>query len=77
MTNAQRDAIEKIRDIMREHFDAGLAVLTTDTENDEITATELIFHGGYDRGIGLAEIGKIRLLNRQFYSDPPPSGETS
>jgi hypothetical protein len=68
MNVAQLDAIERVLDIMREHFDAGVVVLTSDIEapnsGEEKTATEIAWHGGKDRAIGLLKIGEFRILRK-------------
>lgn len=58
MTPAQQDALEKIRELFREHFESGVVVCVTDDER------ETIYHGGIDVAVGLLEITKDRLLMR-------------
>lgn len=70
LTQAQEDAILQIKHIAREHFTGSLIVLLsagdTNEEDDHIRVT---FHGGYSIGIGLAELGKQELLNREYKRD--------
>lgn len=60
MTQAQEQAITRILEIAREHFEASLIVV--ETENDDNTDTrETIYHGGVSRAIGLAVLAQDRL----------------
>ena len=62
MTQAQSDAIEQIRHLVREHFDAGLVAVTAEIEESDIhDSTEILWHGGYARAIGLCQIARKRI----------------
>lgn len=58
MTAAQEQAIEKIQDLVREHFDSGLILVESEDERD------IQWHGGFSAAIGNCEIAKRRLLLR-------------
>ena len=64
MTDAQKDTLAKINDLMREHFNSGvLAVvcceIETDDSNDEI---HVAWTGGYANAYGLLELGKLQMV---------------
>jgi hypothetical protein len=52
-TEAQRTAIDKVMELVKEHFDAGLVVFAAETEdNYDITLTR--FHGAAMTALGLS-----------------------
>ena len=63
MTEAQQAALQQIEDLMREHFDAGVAVLRAEEEtNDIMENTDIVWHGGFAHAIGLLEVGKKKMF---------------
>lgn len=71
MTDAQTEALEKISQIIREHFESGIIVVVGENER------EMQWHGGIASAIGLCTIAKDRLLvhARDGYLDPPDEDE--
>jgi hypothetical protein len=62
MTQAQSDAIDQIRHLVREHFEAGVIALTAEVEeSDTHDSTEIVWHGGYARATGLCRIAEKRI----------------
>lgn len=64
MTAAQKDALERLLDILREHFEGGVVVVQTENEsaNDEI---QVSWHGGYANACGLLDLGKARIVEER------------
>lgn len=65
MNASQEQALAKITELMREHFDAAIFVFETDAE--EVSDPELLdlsyrYSGTFTNAIGLLEYGKHRLL---------------
>lgn len=56
MTDAQQDALDKIKVIMREHFDAGVVMVTCGSERDDISDIQGTWHGGFAAAIGLTHL---------------------
>lgn len=63
MTDAQNEAIQKIHDILREHFDAGLVIVES-TDDDNVYERELGWHGGISTALGLSIVARRRLEKR-------------
>lgn len=61
MTEAQKEAIEKIHQIMAEHFDAGLIVITADCELVQAEEPQVRYHGGIIRCLGLMHVANLYL----------------
>lgn len=60
MTEPQRDALNRIEQIMREHFTTGVIIVEGEiTNRDDAADIETIYHGGYAASIGLLELGKL------------------
>lgn len=66
MTDAQTEALDKIRDIIREHFESGIVVVEGEEER------ELQWHGGITTAIGLCNVASDRLMMhvRKAYVEP-------
>lgn len=63
MTDAQQNALQQIEDLMREHFDAGVAVLRAEEETDDLVEnSQVVWHGGFAHAIGLLEVGKKKMF---------------
>lgn len=62
-TPAQNMAIERIADILREHFDGGLVAVVADADDHREIST-VFWHGGGMRAMGLAVEAKLKLLQR-------------
>lgn len=62
MTQAQETAFEQIKHLVREHFDAGLVAVTGEIEESDIhDDTQILWHGGYARAVGLCQIARKRI----------------
>lgn len=69
MTEAQTQALDRIEEIMREHFSAGVTVVEGEVEgeveeNDKASDIRCTFHGGYAASIGLLELGKLQVWRK-------------
>ncbi len=67
MTEAQEQAAERLLEIMREHFSAGVVVLCANTEDHDVECEKgedirCYWSGGYASAVGLLEIGKQQTL---------------
>ena len=60
---SQDDALNRILDTMREHFESGVIILEAEgsTENSNITVA--LYHGGYVNAVGLTHIARHQFLN--------------
>lgn len=67
MTEAQSEAHNQIHRLMVEHFDAGVCVICYEGHNGEQATDSIkVTHtGGWATAIGLCEIGKKELMNKQ------------
>lgn len=64
MTDAQRDVLAKIRELMNEHFDSW--VLSFQTENtDHTDILDVMWHGGFATALGLTRFADDEILTRQ------------
>jgi hypothetical protein len=63
MTEAQTQAAERILEIMREHFSAGVIVVCAETEDEKSDAVRCFWHGGFPSAIGLLELGKRHTID--------------
>ena len=64
MTTAQSQAIDKVMDIMREHFEAGVLCVLTEEEN-EGEGDAMLYHGGRMTCLGLIQSSGDRLLTEK------------
>jgi len=66
VTQAQSDALERITDIMLEHFNSGITTVVCD-QDDESRDEEIhcSWHGGYANAFGLLELGKLQMLSER------------
>lgn len=64
MTDAQEDAIAKVKEILSEHFDACVMVVQVE-EGDKAESNPAFWHGGWALAVGLLEVGKISVLNNR------------
>jgi hypothetical protein len=65
MTEAQTQALDRIEEIMREHFTSGVLVVEGEVEeNDKASDIRCTFHGGYAASIGLLELGKLQVWRK-------------
>lgn len=67
MTDAQNQALDRITELMREHFDAAVFVFETDSRvDDDPKLLDLSYRnsGTFSQAIGLLEYGKHRMLNQ-------------
>jgi hypothetical protein len=69
-TAPQQQVMEKVWELLREHFDS--VVLLVDTENSEGTdrVFEMRWHGGVTTSIGLCERGRARIERHAMECDP-------
>lgn len=68
MTDAQKDAADKIHTLMTEHFDCGIAVLCYEYRTQDDHAGDSIkvdYTGGYASARGLLDIGREYLRRAQ------------
>jgi hypothetical protein len=66
MTDAQKDAIKKITDLMREHFDQGIASLVCEDSDDERDQeVHVTWHGSFASAYGLLELGKLQMISER------------
>jgi hypothetical protein len=70
MTEAQKKTIERIDDLLTEHFDASVCIYMIDNE-DGGSETFLTYTGGAFRAIGVMEQMKHDLLNKKKGADSP------
>jgi len=62
MTTAQSEALEQVKHLIREHFESGLVAVTGEIEeSDHHDDTEILWHGGYARALGLCQIARKRI----------------
>lgn len=65
MTTAQTSALDRITEIMREHFDSAVFIFETDAEDDsDPTLAHLSYRtsGTFSSAIGLVEYAKHKML---------------
>lgn len=62
LTEAQKDAMRRISDILREHFVAGICVISVEVDDGMNEQTFHTMHGGMARGIGLLDLGKMAII---------------
>jgi hypothetical protein len=78
MSAAQLQVFEKISELMREHFTAGVVIVgyTVDgaTEDDTYEADDYTYHGGHSVMIGLLVKCLDWYLRKRFQKD---EGETA
>jgi len=75
MTDAQKDALNRISDILREHFQSGICVVGVETEDGRYEQTFHTMHGGMAQGIGLLELGKMGIYRNLGNVRREPGGE--
>lgn len=64
-TDAQNQAIERVMDIIKEHFDGAIVVFHSET-SDTIDTTWVRNHGSALLGVGLAVRAKQYLLDARI-----------
>lgn len=61
-TDAQKDACARISEIMREHFDTGVFVVTAFGDNNKDTdVSQIGWHGGFSSVLGNLNLGLLRI----------------
>lgn len=67
MTSAQKQQLDRIVDIMREHFETGIVVVECDDTESPSGDAELhvAWHGGFANGYGLLGLGKFQMMNER------------
>lgn len=66
ITDAQQNALQQIEDLMREHFDAGIAVLRAEEEEDDLVEnTNVVWHGGFAHAVGLLLVGRKKMFKER------------
>ena len=65
LSDAQEQALVKVADLLSEHFDSSLIIVSTELEVDgqTVDCEQMGWNGGYINAIGLAEYALHRLLN--------------
>jgi len=75
MTEAQVEALQRMHQLMSEHFDAGVIAITADLDLEQAEQPQVRFHGGLIRCVGLAQVANLYLgstLGSQLHLIPPP-----
>ena len=72
LTAAQTDAMDKIKHLIGEHFDAGVVVILRNHENPDDASTGsfdilLAGHGGPIVGIGLIQTAQMQLMRSLMF----------
>jgi hypothetical protein len=62
MNEAQKDALSRISEILREHFEIGIVAVEVDTSDDD-SAVFIRRHGGYAAALGLLSIAQRQVLD--------------
>lgn len=80
MTAAQEEALKRIMEISREHFDASVFVALGEVTKEEGEAEginpdkagdhQYVYHGGAAASIGLLEMAKIHIYKRGLNENP-------
>lgn len=65
MTPAQQDALKRVLDLLSEHFDAALIIVSADCE-DRTSVVQHAYHGSFSTAVGLAELGKLNIYKQAF-----------
>ena len=70
-TDAQEEALQRAIQIIREHFEGGVIVVTANDSEDEETAQVILdyaWHGGGAQAIGLLDLARDRM--KAHYNTP-------
>lgn len=63
-TQAQRDVLDQIEELLKEHFDSSILCVQSNCETEDGQEDKTFFyHGGMSTAIGLAEI-HLRVMKR-------------
>lgn len=82
MTDAQENAMTRINDILKEHFDASVVIVMGDAvPTEEITQQEadgcrdheFAYHGGWATCLGLVEMLKFKIYKEGTANERDPS----
>lgn len=60
MTAAQNDALDRVKEILREHFEGSLLIVAGDV-GDHREETRVLYHGGWLAAIGMIEEARVTL----------------
>lgn len=60
MNTAQKEALEKIHQLIREHFDCGIVFVEIEDDKGK-DEREFGWHGGISRAIGLCRVAQYRM----------------
>lgn len=74
LTPSEKEALEKAYQLLGEHFEASLIVVTTLTESDgrNTESSRVYWSGGYQCAIGHAESAKHMLLSLKGVTEVRP-----
>lgn len=65
MTEKQEQVFTQMEQLSREHFDGSLLIISARSEDDKQDETRCTWHGGYALAVGLGEIAKLQVWNKQ------------
>jgi hypothetical protein len=63
-TDAQNEALIQVRDILTEHFESAVLIISTEVE-DKQDALDIFWHGGFASALGLLDFGRDEIKLRQ------------
>lgn len=63
-TEAQSQAVDRIQDIMREHFTAGVLIVECSEVEDKKDGRQFVWHGGISTALGLTRMLDAKLRKR-------------
>jgi len=76
LTQAQTDAFEKCKELLREHFDAGVIMVATSVEgSDNRDTSRSSYHGGAFTALGLIDVERETLMRSSAMSNEEGNGE--
>jgi hypothetical protein len=70
MTDAQDQALDKVHDILKEHFTGSVVVVECEID-DKLESVNCLYAGGFAKSLGLLKVGESRIWNdrRQLERD--------
>jgi hypothetical protein len=76
LSQAQTDALQKIKDTIGEHFDAGIVVILNNLENVNDASSDgfsisMTGHGGPIVGMGLLNAAQMQLARSIMFRNEP------
>lgn len=71
-TQAQKEILQKALDLIGEHFDCALLVVSTECEDCASEISEVYWRGGFFKAVGAAEMAKHKILASSTRADKLP-----